>query len=107
MSDVLTRLARVIESRVDGDPSVSHVASLISEGPRKCTEKFGEEAIEAIVASSGNETDSLVGEAADVMFHLLVMLAAHGIRLEDVLAELERREGKSGIREKQERHGSG
>ena len=107
MSDVLTRLARVIESRVDDDPSVSHVASLISRGPLKCTEKFGEEAIEAIVASASNETDSLVEEAADVVFHLLVMLAAHGIRLEDVLAELEQREGKSGIEEKQERLCSG
>ena len=105
MSEVLTRLARVIEARANGDPSTSYVASLISAGPRKCSEKFGEEAIEAIVASSSNETGSLVAEAADVVFHLLVMLAAHGIRLEDVLAELERREGTSGIQEKRERLG--
>ncbi len=103
MSDVLTRLARVIEARANGDPSASYVASLIAAGPRKCTEKFGEEAIEAIVASSRDEIGNLIAEAADVVFHLLVMLAAHEIRLEDVLAELERREGKSGIQEKRER----
>ncbi len=103
MADVLTRLSRVIEARAGGDPSVSHVAKLIARGPNKCAEKFGEEAVEAIVAASAKKKKYLVKESADVLFHLLVMLTAHGVKLEEVLAELEKREGRSGIEEKRSR----
>lgn len=103
MADVLTRLARTIEARKDADAGTSYVASLLARGPEKCAEKFGEEAVEAIIATAKGDADNLRAEAADVLFHLLVMLSARDIPLEDVLSELERREGTSGIDEKNAR----
>jgi len=100
MSDVLKRLDTVIASRVGADPSSSHTASMLAKGPLKCAEKFGEEAVEAIIAAASDDREGLIGESADVVYHLLVMLAARGLSLEDVLTELERREGRSGIEEK-------
>ena len=96
----LTRLAATIQSRKGADPETSWTAKLLSKGPEKCAEKFGEEAIEAIIEAVKGDRDRLTSEAADVLYHLLVMLAARDITLEDVLAELERREGVSGIAEK-------
>ena len=72
----------------------------MSKGPEKCAEKFGEEAIEALIEAVRGDRDKLVAETADVLYHLLVMLASRNIRLNDVLAELERREGVSGVAEK-------
>lgn len=103
MSDVLHRLARVIEARKGADAETSYVASLLTKGIAGCAEKFGEEAVEAIVAAVGGGRDDLTAEAADVLFHLLVMLTAGGVSLDDVLAELERREGVSGHDEKRAR----
>jgi len=103
MANVLTRLARTIESRKGEDEKNSYAAKLFKRGPEKCAEKFGEEAIEAIIAAVKGDTKNLTEEAADVLFHLLVMLTARGVKYEDVLKELERREGKSGIVEKAER----
>ncbi|MEM7176999.1 MAG: phosphoribosyl-ATP diphosphatase [Pseudomonadota bacterium] len=100
MSPVLERLARTIEARKGADPASSHTAGLFARGPEKCAEKFGEEAIEAIVEAVRNDPDALTAEAADVLYHLLVMLAARDVTLADLLAELERREGTSGIAEK-------
>ena len=97
---LLTQLAATIEARKSVDPDSSWTAKLLSKGPEKCAEKFGEEAIEAIIAAAKNDRDNLTAEAADVLYHLLVMLAARDVALEDVLAELERREGTSGIAEK-------
>jgi phosphoribosyl-ATP pyrophosphohydrolase len=97
---ILTQLAATIEARKSADPDSSWTAKLLSKGPEKCAEKFGEEAIEAIIAAAKNDRDNLTAEAADVLYHLLVMLAARDVALEDVLAELERREGTSGIAEK-------
>ena len=96
----LERLAATIAARVGADPETSWTAKLLSRGPEKCAEKFGEEAIEAIIEAVKGDTARLTAEAADVVYHLLVMLAARGVTLDDVLAELERREGVSGVAEK-------
>ncbi len=104
MSDILTRLAATIDSRKGSDPAESWTAALLERGPEKTAEKFGEEAVEAIVAAVKGDRDNLTREAADVLFHLLVMLSASGVTLSDVLAELERREGVSGHVEKASRN---
>ncbi|HMM10181.1 MAG TPA: phosphoribosyl-ATP diphosphatase [Paracoccus solventivorans] len=101
----LERLAATVESRRDADPESSWTAKLLSRGPEKCAEKFGEEAVEAIIEAVRGDRTRLTSEAADVLFHLLVMLAARGVTLAEVLAELERREGVSGIKEKASRPG--
>ena len=98
--NALTRLARTIEVRRGGDPDASWTAKLLAKGPEKCAEKFGEEAVEAVIEAVKGDRTRLTAEAADVLYHLLVMLAARDVALEDVLAELERREGTSGIAEK-------
>lgn len=103
MSNVLTRLARTIESRQGADEKKSYAAKLFACGPEKCAEKFGEEAVEAIIATVKNDPKNLTEEAADVIFHLFVMLSSRGVKFEEVLAELERREGTSGIIEKENR----
>lgn len=96
----LSRLAATIQSRKDADPESSWTAKLFAKGPEKCAEKFGEEAIEAIIEAVKGDREKLTSEAADVLYHLLVMLAARDVSLDQVLAELERREGTSGIAEK-------
>lgn len=101
----LAELAERIADRARAMPDVSYTASLIARGPAHCARKFGEEAVEAIVASVDG-SGSLVGEAADVLYHLLVLLQAKGIRLDDVMLELERRTAQSGHAEKASR-GSG
>jgi phosphoribosyl-ATP pyrophosphohydrolase len=99
----LDRLAETIETRRGVSPKDSWTAALLSRGPEKCAEKFGEEAIEAIIEAVKGDRDKLIREAADVLYHLLVMLAAREVTLGDVQAELERREGRSGIAEKASR----
>jgi len=101
----LDRLAATIEARKTADPDGSWTAKLLAKGPEKCAEKFGEEAVEAIVEAVKGDTAALTREAADVVYHLLVMLAARDVTLADVIAELERREGVSGIDEKAGRSG--
>jgi phosphoribosyl-ATP pyrophosphohydrolase len=96
----LETLAATIASRKGADPETSWTAKLLSKGPEKCAEKFGEEAVEAIIEAVKGDRVRLAAEAADVLYHLLVMLAARDVSLQDVLAELERREGTSGIAEK-------
>jgi phosphoribosyl-ATP pyrophosphohydrolase len=96
----LEKLAATIAARTGPDPETSWTAKLLSKGPEKCAEKFGEEAIEAIVEAVKGDRTRLTSEAADVLYHLLVMLAARDVTLADVLAELDRREGTSGIAEK-------
>jgi phosphoribosyl-ATP pyrophosphohydrolase len=96
----LDRLAATVDARRGTDPGSSWTAKLLSRGPEKCAEKFGEEAIEAIVEAVRGDRDRLVSEAADVLYHLVVMLASRDVVLDDVLAELERREGVSGLDEK-------
>ena len=100
MTDTLTRLAGVIASRKGAGAEASYTASLLARGPAKCAEKFGEEAVEAIIAAARGDRANLTAEAADVLYHLLVMLEAAEVPLADVLAELDRREGTSGHAEK-------
>lgn len=97
---ILHDLAATIEARKTADPDSSWTAKLLAKGPEKAAEKFGEEAIEAIIAAARNDRENLTYEAADVLYHLLVMLAARDIPLDDVLNELARRQGTSGITEK-------
>ncbi|GGW37651.1 phosphoribosyl-ATP pyrophosphatase [Gemmobacter lanyuensis] len=97
---VLHDLAATIQSRKGADPDTSWTAKLFAKGPEKCAEKFGEEAIEAIIEAVKGDRQKLASEAADVLYHLLVMLAARDVTLADVEAELARREGTSGIAEK-------
>lgn len=101
----LSRLAATIESRKGADPDGSWTAKLLARGPEKCAEKFGEEAVEAIIEAVRGDRARLTSEAADAIYHLLVMLAARDLTLADVEAELERREGVSGITEKAAREG--
>ena len=100
MSETLIRLAETIASRKGADPETSWTARLLAMGPEKTAEKFGEEAIEAVIETVRGDRERLTAEAADVLYHLLVMLASRDVALADVLAELERREGTSGIDEK-------
>lgn len=106
-SDSLARLARVIESRLPGnggDPEASYVARLLHKGPDAFLKKIGEEATEVVMAAKdaehGGEKAKVVSEVADLWFHCMVALAHFGLEPADVLAELERREGTSGIEEK-------
>ncbi|MGB5556539.1 MAG: phosphoribosyl-ATP diphosphatase [Paracoccaceae bacterium] len=99
----LDRLAATIEARKSTDPESSWTAKLLAKGPEKCAEKFGEEAIEAIIEAVKGDSVRLTSEAADVLYHLLVMLAARDVTLAQVLAELDRRHGTSGLKEKASR----
>jgi phosphoribosyl-ATP pyrophosphohydrolase len=97
--DVLARLAGVIESRRAGDPAQSYVARLFDKGGDAILKKIGEEATEVVMACKDGEPTRIVGEMADLWFHSMIALAAHGLAPADVLAELERREGISGLEE--------
>jgi phosphoribosyl-ATP pyrophosphohydrolase len=97
---VLDRLFAVVESRRDADPAVSHSARLLSRGPAKVAQKFGEEAVECLIEAVAGNHDALVAESADVLYHLLVLWVSAGVNPDDVWAELTRREGVSGIAEK-------
>nr|WP_305960038.1 phosphoribosyl-ATP diphosphatase [Aurantiacibacter sp. 219JJ12-13]MDP5263471.1 phosphoribosyl-ATP diphosphatase [Aurantiacibacter sp. 219JJ12-13] len=104
MMDTLTRLEATIAQRRSASPDSSYVAKLNAKGLPKICEKVGEEATEAVIAAlSGSDAD-LTGEAADLIFHLIVLLNAKGIPLADVLSELDRREGVSGLDEKAARN---
>jgi len=97
---VLNDLAATIAQRAKADPESSWTAKLLAKGPEKCAEKFGEEAIEAVIEAVKGDQEKLTYEAADVLYHLLVMLEARDVALDDVLAELARRQGLSGVAEK-------
>jgi phosphoribosyl-ATP pyrophosphohydrolase len=101
----LDDLATLIAARAAADPETSWTAKLLSKGPEKCAEKFGEEAVEAIIEAVKGDRAALTSEAADVLFHLLVMLQSRDVALSDVMAELARRQGTSGIAEKAARKG--
>ncbi len=100
---LLERLADTLESRRGGDPSRSYVAKLLAGGDDRILKKVGEEATETVIAAMQGDRAKLVAETADLWFHTLVMLVHHELRPEDVLAELARREGLSGIDEKASR----
>jgi phosphoribosyl-ATP pyrophosphohydrolase len=98
--EVLRRLARIIEQRQQADPANSYVAELNARGLPAILKKIGEEATEVILAANTGDKNAIIHEAADLWFHTLVLLARSGLGPEDVLAELERRFGKSGLEEK-------
>ncbi|MFW8636243.1 phosphoribosyl-ATP diphosphatase [Cribrihabitans pelagius] len=97
---VLEQLEATILSRKGADPGSSWTAKLLAKGPEKCAEKFGEEAVEAIIEAVKGDREKLASEGADVLYHFLVMLAARDVALADVLAVLAERQGLSGIAEK-------
>ena len=98
--DSLTRLETTILARREADPATSYVAKLRAKGLPKMAQKLGEEAVETIIAALGGDNQELTGEAADLLFHLITVLAERGVSLADVYAELDRREGVSGLDEK-------
>ncbi len=100
MSDVLDRLAQLLEARKDADPQSSYVAKLYAKGMDGILKKIGEEAAETIIAAKDGDAQKIVYETADLWFHCMVMLAQAGLRPQDVLDELARREGLSGLVEK-------
>ena len=102
-ADTLERLARVIESRRGASPDASYVARLLAKGPDAVLKKIGEEATETVMAAKDGAPERIVAETADLWFHCLVMLAHHGLGPAQVLAELERRFGTSGLDEKASR----
>ncbi|HVY06039.1 MAG TPA: phosphoribosyl-ATP diphosphatase [Burkholderiales bacterium] len=104
-AEILNRLASTIESRKGADPGSSYVSSLFAKGHDAVLKKVGEEAAEVLLAAKDGDKLHIVRETADLWFHCLVMLAWHGLSPEDVLAELKRREGVSGIDEKKSRTG--
>ena len=101
--DILQRLEAAIGARRTADPGSSYVASLNAKGLDAILKKVGEEATEAVIAGKQGERGAIVHETADLWFHCLVMLSWHGVGVAEVLAELERREGRSGIEEKNSR----
>ena len=102
-AELLKRLGQTIAARGKGDPSASYVASLFAKGEDAILKKVAEEAAETVLAAKGGDKLHLVRETADLWFHSLVLLAWHGLAPEDVLAELKRREGVSGLEEKRAR----
>ena len=101
MSDaILKQLADVIDSRKGGDAELSYVARLFARGEDVILKKIGEEATETVMAAKDGARDRIVGETADLWFHCMILLSHYGLRPEDVLAELQRRAGTSGIEEK-------
>jgi phosphoribosyl-ATP pyrophosphohydrolase len=100
MADLLDTLEQTIRDRRTGDPATSYVAKLTARGRAKIAQKLGEEATEAVIAAIQDDRAEVVKESADLLFHLLVLLADMGLGLDDVRAELARREGVSGIAEK-------
>jgi phosphoribosyl-ATP pyrophosphohydrolase len=100
MADTLDRLAATIAARRQAEPGSSYVASLFAKGLPKIAQKLGEEAVETVIAALSGDPKEVAGEAADLLFHLMVLLEAAGVPHADVLAELDRREGVSGLAEK-------
>ncbi|SDK66492.1 phosphoribosyl-ATP pyrophosphatase [Methylophilus rhizosphaerae] len=103
MNDVLTRLSELLEQRKSADPASSYVAKLYAKGLDSILKKIGEEATETVIAAKGGNAEEIIYETADLWFHTLVMLSHAGLSAQDVLNELARREGLSGIVEKASR----
>ena len=104
MNTILERLDLTIQGKTTESPNKSHTAKLLKKGTEKCAEKFGEEAIELIVASVKKKKKEIIGEAADTLYHMLVLLRSSNISMNEVLKELASREGISGIEEKRKRN---
>ena len=104
MNKILERLDSTIQKKIAESPDNSHTATLLKKGPEKCAEKFGEEAIELIVASVKKKKKDVISEAADTLYHMCVLLRSKNISINEVLSELASREGISGIEEKRKRN---
>ena len=104
MNKILERLDLTIQGKTTESPNKSHTAKLLKKGTEKCAEKFGEEAIELIVASVKKKKKEIIGEAADTLYHMFVLLRSKNISINEVLIELASREGISGIEEKRKRN---
>ena len=102
-AEVIERLFQTIESRRGADPQTSYTAKLFSKGTRRIAQKVGEEAVETVIAAVAGDKEHVVSESADLMYHLCVLWADAGVRPEDVFQTLEKREGISGIAEKNSR----
>ncbi len=103
MAETLKKLESIIKERRTADPALSYVAKLFSKGREKIAQKVGEEATETVIAAVSGDAAQLTSEAADLIFHLLILLEERGVPFDDVLVELERREGLSGLAEKASR----
>ncbi|MEM1134150.1 MAG: phosphoribosyl-ATP diphosphatase [Pseudomonadota bacterium] len=103
MTDIITHLESIIADRRNADPSTSYVASLSAKGREKMAQKVGEEAVETVIAAMADDDNALVSESADLVFHLLVLLAEKGISWQQICDELAHREGVSGLIEKASR----
>ena len=99
-NDILSQLAATIRARRVESAETSYTRQLLDAGPEKCAKKLGEEAVETVIATIGQSNDALRAEAADLIYHLLVVLEVRGVALAEVLAELEKRMGQSGLAEK-------
>ena len=104
-NDVLSRLAATIRARRAETADTSYTRQLLDGGPERCAKKLGEEAVETVIAGVGQSDDALRAEAADLIYHLLVLLEARGVAFDDVLAALDERTGQSGLAEKASRKG--
>ena len=104
MNKILERLDLTIQGKTTESPNKSHTAKLLKKGTEKCAEKFGEEAVELIVASVKKKKKEIIGEAADTLYHMLVLLRSKNISINEVMTELASREGISGIEEKRKRN---
>ena len=104
MNKILERLDLTIQRKTTESPNQSHTAKLLKKGTEKCAEKFGEEAIELIVASVKKKKKEIIGEAADTLYHMLVLLRSKNISINEVMTELASREGISGIEDKRKRN---
>ena len=104
MNKILERLDLTIQRKITESPNKSHTAKLFKKGTEKCAEKFGEEAIELIVACVKKKKKEIIGEAADTLYHMCVLLRSKNISINEVLTELASREGISGIEEKRKRN---
>jgi phosphoribosyl-ATP pyrophosphohydrolase len=93
-------LADIVDARAASGGEASYTRKLLDKGPEHCAKKFGEEAVETVIAAVGDNRDHLIAESADVLFHLLVLLKSRGVRLEEVEAALAQRTGMSGLEEK-------
>lgn len=103
MTFSLADLDSRVSERASASPDESYTARLLRDGPDRCARKFGEEAVELIVSTVSRDKAGLTGEAADVLYHMLVLLKSAGVTLDEVMAELERRTGQSGLEEKASR----
>lgn len=100
LAETLSRLAATIDARRGADPASSYTAKLLAGGPALAAKKFGEEAVETVIAATTGDADALAAESADLLYHWLVLLAASGVSPDAVAAKLEAREGRSGLDEK-------